>query len=190
MVMFEGEGLNVFALPLATMDAWSKLTPQRGPLGPPLSMTDIREAAYDPTRDQMVVTGGTELVGGGSTTDGRSVLNDAWALDWGGALTAVPEPTAEARGLALEPPWPNPASGGATSLVPARGTGTRARGDLRPRGPSRDRSHAQPHSVRGAQNVLRWDGRDASGRRVERGVYLVRVAAAGVQGVQRIVVVE
>jgi len=185
MVMYEGRRPSVYALPLATIDAWSKLSPDRGPLGP-LPPMDTRQSAYDPTRDQMVVTSGSEVSG---SSGGRATLNGTWAMDWGGALAAVPEPKAEARRLALEPPWPNPASGGAT-IAFRLGAPAQARAEIFDLAGRRVIDLTPNRTLSAGANVLRWDGRDAAGRRVGPGVYLVRVAASGVAGVRRIVIVE
>src|SRR5439155_558701 len=64
---------DLWALSLAGTPAWSALAPA----GTPPSARIWHTAIYDPARDRMLVFGGY---------DGRSLLNDVWALSLAGSL--------------------------------------------------------------------------------------------------------
>jgi hypothetical protein len=79
MVLFGGSrGINLndtWALSLASGTTWSQLAPTGGP---PAART-LQSMLYDPSRDRMLVTGGS----GGTVAPG-----DNWALTWGAPMFA------------------------------------------------------------------------------------------------------
>jgi aminopeptidase N len=111
---------------------------------------------------------------------------DEWILRTVEALDGEFPPGPAA--LELLPPRPNPARGSATFAFVLPRTGA---------------ARVEIYDVRGARvraldagvlsaglHPLPWDGRDAGGRAVQPGIYMVRLAAAGEERTQRLVVVK
>ena len=86
-------------------------------------------------------------------------------------------PVVGASGLALSPPWPNPAKGSAELVfaLPAAGAASLRIYDGQGR---RVRTLIGGERPAGRQSV-RWDGRDEAGHAVGSGVYFARLKAAG-----------
>jgi len=114
-----------------------------------------------------------------------SMLFTSYLIDFALFPFAIVDPSAgvsaaERPGLALDPPLPNPAIGGATlrfeipeDAGPARLAVYNARGQL-------VRELVDARLPRG-RHEARWDGIDGRGERVSAGVYFYRVEATGVE---------
>jgi hypothetical protein len=154
------------SLELANAPAWSFAFGDGG-IEPRAGHVSI----FDSAADQVLVYGGT-----GVTSEA------VWALSLPHGVNAVPDPAATPSGIALAPPWPNPARGritfairGARGVVEVLDVGGRLVRRLEP-----------PD----ATGRVVWDGRDARGGRVPDGVYLARIAGTGSAATRRFVFVR
>jgi len=101
----------------------------------------------------------------------------------------VDGPTPTTRALEFADPWPNPAER-ATNLqfrLPMRGVVRAAVVDVAGRQVA---SLLQNKTMDAGSHELQWDGRDASGRRVTPGVYLVRVSTGAEAVMHTIIVIK
>lgn len=132
-------------------------------------------------------------------------LTNWWQFigDWDGAITAgrglhgsdslaaapQPQPGDESPMLALRALRANPSAGSFAFAVEARGDGPATADVLDARGRRVRRLVAMPGGD-GATAELAWDGRDAQGRAVAGGTYLVRVRQGGREGVRKVTIVR
>jgi hypothetical protein len=97
MIVFGGKSSGVFndvwALSLSGTPTWSQLTPT----GSPPSARESHSAIYDPVRDRIIVSGGT---------NGTDTFDDAWALQLSGtpAWTQLSSPGASLGHAAIYEP--------------------------------------------------------------------------------------
>jgi hypothetical protein len=169
-------GVNPSALSLATPAAWNTLQPG-GPMPP---WFYGRAAAYDASRERMVILGGSDTP--------ESALHDAWYLDWSAGVMAVGSAPA-GRALELGGPWPNPTLSAA--IIPIRLAAAAAvRADVFDLTGRRVRELTSGKLFAAGPSQLRWDGCDTAGRRVHAGIYMVRVVAGDAHASRKIAVVE
>jgi len=155
--------VDVYALPLSSPLEWTLLGPAGNP--PPTRISGT--VVYDPTRDRMILFGGS--------SDHR-----VWSLFWSPfELDASVPPAAVRLGAAR----PNPATAAVTfdlQLSAARLVRMsvyNVQGRL-----VRD---ATPGSLPIGRHSLVWDGTDSRGHRVPPGIYFMRVDAGGDRWVRR-----
>ena len=137
---------------------WSALGSGLSPVGPVYAL-----AGY---------AGGLFAGGFFNTAGGRP---SAFLAEWLGAATTAVEgsPRALVSGLALAPPWPNPARAGARIAfrLPQAGAVNMAIYDLNGRLVQRLVNNSLPAGA----HEQTWDGRDAGGAPAHAGLYWVRV---------------
>lgn len=159
---------------------------------------------YDPSND----TWGAATSTSGNIPTGRSAHSAVWTgtemIAWGGAdqlnyyldtggrycgsgTTGV-EGGSSPTALAFADPWPNPSSR-AMNLdftLPARAAVSAEVVDVAGR---RVVSLLNHGSMTAGAHRLEWDGRDASGRAVAPGVYLIRISAGAAAAMRRLIVI-
>lgn len=106
--------------------------------------------------------------------------------DASGQVTGVPAPAAAGARIALSAPWPDPARARVSAAL-ALGAPARARVEVLDLAGRRVRVLAD-RDLPAGRTTIEWDLRDARGRRVAPGVYLVRARAAGGLAVRRVAV--
>jgi flagellar hook assembly protein FlgD len=100
---------------------------------------------------------------------------------------AVDDPGPITRTLAFAAPWPNPA-GRAMNFefqLPARAT---VRAEIIDVAGRHIASLLENKAMDAGTHRLQWDGRDASGRKVTPGIYVVRISTGEESATRRIVV--
>lgn len=168
LVVFGGysQWKEVWAFDLGT-NTWTELLPD-GTLPEGRGNT---AHAYDPIGDRMLIV------------NGNYNMPNGYSLWWSAPLAAVPSPPGPF--VQLGPARPNPSSGAVVLdlTLPARSAIDVAVYDVTGRLVRR----LEAGDMGPGRHTVQWNGLDASGVRVHKGVYFVSVTVDGVQSARRVV---